>query len=134
MTMRDMMQACRGPGGKPDFERMKRYMERHDRAGHYDAIGWALFFIWVGIAWLAGVGLGIGLVGVAVITLAMQAVRKMNGLRVEVFWIVVGLGFAMAGLWHLLGIDVPLGPFILIALGLALIFWHVVPSRSHRGR
>jgi len=130
--MRDMMKWCCGPDGRPDFDKMTTYMERHNRASKYDAIGWALFFIWVGIAWLANVGLGIGLLGVAAITLSMQAIRKANGVRVEGFWVLVGLGFAIAGLWQWIGVQLPLAPIILIGIGVALLFWIIWPKSSHR--
>ena len=48
--MRNMMHWCCGPDGRPDFDKMTRYMHRHDQASRFDAAGWALFFIWVGIA------------------------------------------------------------------------------------
>lgn len=130
---RDMMKWCCGPDGRPDFDRMTKYMVRHDRTSRYEAAGWALFFIWVGIAWLADVGLGVGLLGVAVITLGMQAIRKLGGVRVEGFWILVGIGFAVAGLWHWIDVSVPLAPFILIAVGVALFCWRVWPRSRSRG-
>jgi hypothetical protein len=49
-----MMKQCCGEDGKPDFDRMKQFMEQHDRTNHLDSIGWALFFIWVGVSWLVG--------------------------------------------------------------------------------
>jgi len=79
--MRDMMRWCCGPDGKPDFDKMTEFMEEYDRASKFDAAGWALFFIWVGIAWLADFGWGIGLLGVAAITLGMQALRRASGVR-----------------------------------------------------
>lgn len=41
-----------------------------------DAIGWGLFFIWIGIAILANVGWGFGLIGVGVIILGGFAARE----------------------------------------------------------
>jgi hypothetical protein len=41
-----------------------------------DAIGWGLFFVWTGTAFLADVGWGAGLIGVGVIILGMLAVRE----------------------------------------------------------
>lgn len=41
-----------------------------------DAIGWGLFFIWVGIAFLTDVGWGVGCIGVGVIILGMLGVRQ----------------------------------------------------------
>ena len=128
---RDMMSWCCGPDGRPDFGKMTDYMVRHDRASKYDAAGWALFFIWVGIAWLADLSLAVGLLGVAVITLGMQFFRKISGVPVEGFWILVGFGFALAASWQWLDLEVPLAPVVLIAVGVALIFWRVLPRSRH---
>ena len=129
--MRNMMSWCCGPDGRPDFDKMTRYMARHDRSSRFDAAGWALFFIWVGIAWLAEVGIAVGLLGVAVITLGMQGVRKISGVPVEGFWILVGLGFAVAGFWQWIDIEKPLAPVVLIAIGVALLIWRVWPWSRH---
>jgi hypothetical protein len=131
--MRDMMKWCCTPDGRPDFDRMTKYMERHDRTSRFDAVGWALFLIWVGIALLADVGLGIGLLGVAAITLGVQAARKSAGLPVEGFWVLVGIGFAVAGLWEWLDIELPLAPIVLIVIGVALLVTRVWPRSSHKG-
>jgi hypothetical protein len=78
-----MMKRCCGPDGSPDFDKMMHFMKQHDRTSKYDAIGWGLFFIWVGVAWITDVGWGIGLLGVAAITLGMQVARKISGEAVE---------------------------------------------------
>jgi hypothetical protein len=111
---------------------MTEFIERHERGSKFDAIGWALFFIWVGVAWLAGIGLGAGLLGVAAITLGMQGVRKIYGAPIERFWILVGMGFAAAGLWQWIDIQMPLAPFIFIAIGLAVLLRAVRPSTRHK--
>jgi hypothetical protein len=41
-----------------------------------DAIGWGLFFIWIGIALLADVGWGIGLMGIGLLILCSVAAKK----------------------------------------------------------
>jgi len=41
-----------------------------------DAVGCALFFIWMGIAILANVGWGIGLIGVGLIIIGLMVVRE----------------------------------------------------------
>lgn len=130
--MSDMRSWCCGPDGRPDFEKMKVFMDRHDRRSRFDTAGWALFFIWVGIAWLADVGMGVALLGVATITLGMQALRKIYGVHVEGFWILVGIGFAIAGFWQWFDIALPLAPFVLIAAGVALLIWRVRPGNQHR--
>lgn len=128
--MRDPWKWCCGPDGKPDFDKMTEFIEQHDRAGSFDAAGWALFFIWVGISWLADVGWGIGLLGVAAITLGMQALRSVCGVRVEGFWVFIGLGFALAGFWEYFGVQLPLVPFIFIAIGVALLIGRVLLRTS----
>lgn len=40
-----------------------------------DAVGWGLFFIWIGIAILADVGWGVGLIGVGLIILGGLVAR-----------------------------------------------------------
>ena len=131
--MTTMRNWCCGPDGRPDFDKMTTFMDRHDRTSKFDAAGWALFFIWVGVAWLADLGMGIGLLGVAAITLGMQGLRKLYGVPVEGFWILVGLGFAIAGLWQWIDIEKPFAPFILIAIGVALLFWRVWPRSRQEG-
>lgn len=130
--MGDMMKWCCGPDGRPDFGKMSRYMTRHDRSSKYDSAGWALFFIWVGVAWLAELSLATGLLGVAVITLGMQGLRKVLGVPIEGFWVLVGLGFAVAGFWQWFGVGRPFAPVVLIAIGVALLFWKVWPWSRHR--
>lgn len=73
--LKEMMEQCCGTDGNPDFDEMVKYMEHHERARKYDTAGWALFFIWVGLAWMTDLGSGIGLLGIGVITLGGQAVR-----------------------------------------------------------
>jgi hypothetical protein len=92
-----------------------------------EAVGWALFFVWVGTSLLMDVGLGVGLLGVGVITLGGQAARSYAGLRLEGFWVVVGLLFAVGGLWELLAVELSLVALLIIAAGLALL---VSASRS----
>lgn len=130
--MSEIRKWCCGPDGRPDFEKMNSFMDRHDRRSRFDAAGWALFFIWVGIAWLADISTGVGLLGVAVITLGMQGLRKIYGVPVEGFWILVGFGFAIAGLWQWFDIEMPLAPLVLIAVGVALLVWRVWPRSPHR--
>jgi hypothetical protein len=129
--MRDMMKWCFGPDGRPDFEKMTEFMKEFERTRKFDALGWGLFFVWIGIAWLADVGLGIGFLGIAAITLGVQGLRRMYGVRVEAFWVLVGIVFAVAGFWQWLDARLPLAPFLLIGVGLAFIFGILRPKR-HR--
>ena len=85
------------------------------------AVGWGLFFIWVGIVLLMKINPGVGLLGVGVITLAMQVTRKYFNLKLERFWVVLGLLFVLGGLWNLFEATLPLVPILLIVAGLALL-------------
>lgn len=120
MFKEQMMKHCCGDDGDPDLDKMRGFMERHDKASMLDTASWALFFLWVGGSWIANLGVGVGLIGVAVITLGSQLVRKLAGLTVEWFWVVVGLLIALWGIWELNAIQVSLIPVLMIIVGLVL--------------
>lgn len=132
----DMMKHCFGSDGKPDFEKMMHFMEHHDKSSKLDAVGWALFFIWVGVAWIFDFGFGAGLFGVAAIILGMQAVRGILGVSLEIFWIIVGIGFGVGGLWEYFDVQTPLAPIVLIIAGVALfvsVTWFGRRHSHHHG-
>jgi len=107
------------------FEKRGRQEDR-DLAEKLAAAGWGLFFIWVGIALFMDFGWAVGLLGVGIITLAGQAARKVFNLRLEVFWITIGLCFALGGAWRLYGVELPMVPMLLIMAGMAVLlrsFW-----------
>ena len=93
-----------------------------------DAAGWGLFFVWMGIALLADVGWGIGLLGVGIITLAGQAARRYFGIAVDGFWVAVGILFLAGGIWELAKIQFSMVPFLLILAGAAVL------ASAFRGR
>jgi hypothetical protein len=86
-----------------------------------DAVAWGLFFVWIGVALLAGLSWGLGLLGVGIITLGTQWARRYFGLTVETFWVVVGLLFLASGVWELLSVRIGLVPIVLIVAGSALL-------------
>lgn len=106
--------------GTTQVEELTR-TERRDLSNTLEAVGWGLFFIWLGIAFLADVGTGVGLLGVGVITLGMQAVRYFLNLELEGFWVVIGLFFVLGGLWELFTMSLALVPILLIVAGLAIL-------------
>jgi hypothetical protein len=87
------------------FPESKRVLARK-----LDAAGWGLFFVWVGLAFLASVGWGVGLLGVGIITLGGQLARKYVGLPLEGFSLVIGAMFLFGGLWELVGLHVGRAP------------------------
>ena len=93
--------------------------------GGWSSGAWAVFFIWAGIAMLAGVPWGWFFTGVGVLTLAAQLVRWWMDLRIEGFWVVCGIVFLVGGVWELLGIAWSLAPILLIVLG-ATLLWKAV--------
>jgi hypothetical protein len=86
-----------------------------------EAVGWGLFFIWIGIAFLADFGFAIGLFGVGIITLGSQAARKYFNFKLEGFWIVVGLLFIVGGIGELVNIEIDLLPILLIVAGSVIL-------------
>jgi hypothetical protein len=85
------------------------------------AIGWGLFFIWIGLALLSDFGWGVGLLGVGIITLGEQMARRYFNLKVERFWITIGALFLLGGAWELFEVRVGLTPILLIIVGIVLL-------------
>jgi hypothetical protein len=95
-----------------------------------EAIGWGLFFIWMGIALFAHIGWGGGLLGVGIIALGAQAARKYFGLKLEEFWVAVGFFFIVGGIWKFFNIQFGLLPILCIVAGVALLGSRLVGSRE----
>jgi len=132
--IKHMLHECCGPDGKPDPDKMTAFMERQHRSNIFDVIGWGLFFIWVGVAWLMKIDLGWVMMGIGVLTLAVQLARAAFHVHVDGFWIVVGLAFIASAFWELWSLAVPLAPFALIALGIGLLVWYCTKTLTHRKR
>jgi hypothetical protein len=93
-----------------------------------DAIAWGVFFIWIGIAFLADVGWGVGLLGVGLIAVGTQMGRRYSGLPVERFGLAIGIVFTVWAVWELLRLHVHGGrmggsllPVLSIAVGVVLV-------------
>lgn len=86
-----------------------------------DALGWGLFFIWIGVALLAQLGWGVGLLGVGVLALGGQGARFHSGLKVDGFGIGFGVLLVAGGICHLLDVQHGLTPVLCVAAGLALV-------------
>jgi len=104
--------------------------QRRELTGKLEAVGWGLFFIWMGVALFAHLGWGTGLLGVGIITLGVQAARKYFELKLEGFWVAVGFCFVAAGIWILFNIQLGLLPILFIVAGVALLGPRLVGSRE----
>lgn len=89
---------------------------------NFEAVGWGLFFIWIGICFLASFSFAVALLGVGIITLGTQIARKLFNLKLEGFWVVVGLLFIIGGIWELFKIEVQLVPILIIIAGFVILF------------
>ncbi|MCP4202420.1 MAG: hypothetical protein GY769_10870 [bacterium] len=103
--------------------------ERRGLAGRLDAIGWGAFFVWVGVALLADVGWGPALLGIGLIILGGQIARWLYRLRLEGFWLLVGAGFLLGGLWRVVDATLSLLPVLLVLAGLALVVGALLSGR-----
>lgn len=91
------------------------------KAKRITAIGWGLFFIWLGFVLMLNAGIGLILIGVGVISFGMQISRKYAGLETDGFWILVAILFIAVGLWELFELRLPLMSLFLIVVGAALL-------------
>jgi hypothetical protein len=94
-----------------------------DHAKSLDDIGWGLFLLMTGALWLfaSAVPSGAWLVGTGILLLALNAVRYLRGMELNVFTLVLG-GLALAGgLAELAQVRIPLLALALVAVGLALL-------------
>ncbi len=80
-----------------------------------------MLFVWIGIVLLADFRFPVGLLGVGIITLSMQVVRRYFNFQLEGFWLIVGLLFVVGGVWKLIKIDIEFIPILIIIAGLAIL-------------
>ena len=89
-----------------------------------DAVGWGLFLIMIGGLWLAPEGAvpeGTWLIGVGVIILGLMGIRHLYGIKVNAFWLVLGLIALAFGVSSVFGLNIPVFPILLIIIGLNII-------------
>jgi hypothetical protein len=98
------------------------------RVRQIDSAAWAVFFIWVGVVMLVGLSWDWFLVGIGVLILGAQVMRRQSNLKIELFAVVIGVIILAAGVWDLLSMPLPLMPIILIALGAYLLWKTLSPT------
>jgi hypothetical protein len=93
-------------------------------AKRLDEIAWALILIMTGALWLAPKAMfpeGSWLVGVGLIVLGLNAIRRLRALEMSGFGLAAGLVALAAGVGRILGQELPLIPVLLITLGIGLV-------------
>ena len=96
--------------------------KKSDLIHKLSGVGWALFFIWIGLSFLANFGAAISMLGIGVIILGMQLIRKFMSLDFEGFWLVIGLLFVLGGLGRVLEVRIPIIPIVLILAGIVMLY------------
>ena len=88
-----------------------------------DAGMWGVFFLWIGISFLAHLPWGVWLLGVGVIIIGAQFARRLLDLRIDGFWLVAGALFLLGGISDIapFGIHIALIPVLCIIAGLVLL-------------
>jgi len=94
-------------------------------AQQFERIGWALFLVMIGGLALVPSGLvpeGTWLAGTGLIMIGLNVVRHLNGVRVSAFSAVLGMIALAVGSSAMAGIDLPVLPALLAAIGLQTIY------------
>ncbi len=87
-----------------------------------ETISWGLFLIMLGgFALLKSVPEETWLIGAGVIMLGLNAVRILLGIRISWFTVIVGTVALFSGVESVYGVSLPVGPLLIILIGLAII-------------
>jgi hypothetical protein len=90
-----------------------------------ERIGWALFLIMIGALALLPKGLmpeGTWLAGTGLIMVGLNIVRHVKGISVSGFTTVLGLIALALGFGAMAGVDLPVLPILLAAIGLQILY------------
>ncbi len=96
---------------------------RREFANRLDNIGWGLFLVMTGGLLLLSniVPSGTWLVGTGVLLLALNAVRHLRGLGLNLFTLILGALALAAGLADLAHVGFPIFAVALVAFGIAIL-------------
>lgn len=87
-----------------------------------ETVGWGLFLIMLGgFALVKSVPEGTWLIGAGVIMLGLNAVRLAVGIRPSGFSLVLGTIALLSGIGSVYGVDIQVGPVLIILIGLAIV-------------
>jgi len=95
---------------------------KQDLNRRLETVGWGLFLIMLGgFALLKDVPEGTWLIGAGLIMLGLNAVRLLAGIRASWFTLILGTIALLSGLGSVYGIEIPVGPLLIILIGLAIV-------------
>ena len=95
---------------------------KHELNRRLESISWGLFLIMLGgFALLKSVPEGTWLVGAGVIMLGLNALRLLFGIRIGWTTVILGTVALLSGLGSVYGVSIPVGPLLIILIGLAII-------------
>lgn len=101
---------------------MPEAARKQDLNRRLETISWGLFLIMIGgFALVSGVPEGTWLIGAGLIMLGLNAVRLVVGIRASWFTLILGTIALLSGLGSVYGIDIPVGPLLIVLIGLAII-------------
>jgi hypothetical protein len=75
---------------------------------------------------------GTWLVGTGLIMVGMNVVRYLKGLRISGFTTLLGVAAMAAGFFSMAGIDLPVFPILLVAVGLQVLYSALLPKGGTR--
>ncbi len=90
-----------------------------------ESIGWALFFVMSGILLVmpeALVPAGAWLIGTGLIILGFSGIRYLYSIKIEGFWLVMGILALSFGLAEYFSLSFPILPILLILLGISIVY------------
>jgi hypothetical protein len=101
---------------------MSEEARKQDLNRRLETIGWGLFLVMLGgFALVKGVPEGTWLIGAGLIMLGLNGVRLLVGIRASWFTLILGTIALLAGIGSVTGIDMPVGPLLIILIGAAII-------------
>jgi hypothetical protein len=87
-----------------------------------ESVGWGLFLIMLGgFALVKNVPEGTWLIGAGLIMLGLNAVRLLAGIRASWFTVILGFIALASGVSSVYGVDIPVGPLLIILIGSAIV-------------
>jgi len=104
---------------KNNVDAQKRALDKR-----LEALGWGLFLLMIGCLWLVPEGTvpeGTWLIGTGVIILGLMGVRYIYGIKIDGFWLVLGIVALAFGISDVFGLNIPVFPILLIIIGASII-------------